>query len=76
MEEKEKVTAEETTEEVSENVGDGVLDVPSAVRRRFGTSGKICPSRSNFPDGSSGTPTPTKVAECFSAILRYRRGDT
>ena len=30
-----------------------------SIRREDVGSGKICPSRSNFPDGSSRTPTPT-----------------
>ena len=43
-------------------VGDGVPDIPSA-EGGGSVCGKICPSRSNFPDGASGTPPPTVNAK-------------
>ena len=50
-------------------LSDPALRCSYSIRREDVGSGKICPSRSNFPDGSSRAPTPT---ECDSIC----RGDS
>ena len=61
-------------------LSDPALRCSYSIRREDVGSGKICPSRSNFPDGSSRAPTPTecdficrgdsRIARRFSNSIR------